>query len=236
MPVTPRVSRQNTCRATCASCRRTWRSSSPPSASAIPSRARSSAWARPAIPPLPDLGDIDIRTDVPRYRVFKDGKLIDEPLDIRKYWSEELVTFVLGLLVLLRTADLAGRHPLCATSRMTPPCRCIAPASTACRQDASGARWWCRCAPFTPGRCHSVSSRSPRGFRPCMVRRCTSAMPEAIGIRDIMRPDFGDPRDNARGRAAAVLGLRRHAAGRHRGGATLASASRTSPVLDADHR
>ena len=33
-------------------------------------------------PSLPDLGDIDIRTDVPRYRVFKDGKLVDEPADI----------------------------------------------------------------------------------------------------------------------------------------------------------
>src|ERR1044071_1954768 len=32
---------------------------------------------------LPDLGDIDIRTDVPRYRVFKNGKLVDEPTDIR---------------------------------------------------------------------------------------------------------------------------------------------------------
>ena len=41
----------------------------------------------PGDPSLPDLGDIDIRTDVPRYRVFKDGKLVDEPTDIRKYWS-----------------------------------------------------------------------------------------------------------------------------------------------------
>ena len=50
----------------------------------------------PGDPTLPDLGDIDIRTDVPRYRVFKDGKLVDEPTDIRKYWSDDLVTFVLG--------------------------------------------------------------------------------------------------------------------------------------------
>ena len=50
----------------------------------------------PGDPSLPDLGDIDIRTDVPRYRVFKDGKLVDEPTDIRKYWSDDLVTFVLG--------------------------------------------------------------------------------------------------------------------------------------------
>ena len=33
------------------------------------------AMSAPGDPSLPDLGDIDIRTDVPCYRVFKDGKL-----------------------------------------------------------------------------------------------------------------------------------------------------------------
>src|SRR5262249_24514142 len=47
-------------------------------------------------PALPDLGDIDIRTDVPRYRVFRDGKLVDEPTKIGGYWSDDLVTFVIG--------------------------------------------------------------------------------------------------------------------------------------------
>ena len=40
--------------------------------------------------------DLDIRTDVPRYRVFRDGKLIDEPVDLHKYWRDDLVTFVIG--------------------------------------------------------------------------------------------------------------------------------------------
>ena len=47
-------------------------------------------------PMLPHLGDIDIRTDVPRYRMFRDGKFVDEPTDIGGYWSDDLVTFVLG--------------------------------------------------------------------------------------------------------------------------------------------
>ena len=50
----------------------------------------------PGDPTLPGLGDIDIRTDIPRYRVFKDGKAIEEPTDIRKYWTDDLVIFVLG--------------------------------------------------------------------------------------------------------------------------------------------
>ena len=47
-------------------------------------------------PSLKDLGDIDIRTDVPQYRIWEKGKLIDEPYDIKKYWNDDLTTFVLG--------------------------------------------------------------------------------------------------------------------------------------------
>jgi len=45
---------------------------------------------------LPGLGDIDIRKDVPKYRVFKDGKFVEEVFDIATLWNEELVSFVLG--------------------------------------------------------------------------------------------------------------------------------------------
>ncbi|MBY6755694.1 D-glutamate cyclase family protein, partial [Clostridium botulinum] len=46
---------------------------------------------------IPALGlDLDIRTDVPRYRVWRDGEVVDEPTDITKYWRDDLVTFVLG--------------------------------------------------------------------------------------------------------------------------------------------
>lgn len=38
----------------------------------------------------------DLRTDVPRYRVFQDGLVIDEPTDINKYWRDDLVAFVIG--------------------------------------------------------------------------------------------------------------------------------------------
>ncbi len=48
-------------------------------------------------PRLPTLGeDLDIRTDVPRYRVYRDGRLVDEPTDITAYWRDDLVSFVLG--------------------------------------------------------------------------------------------------------------------------------------------
>lgn len=40
--------------------------------------------------------DADLRTDLPRYRVYKDGQVVDEPIDIKKYWRDDLVGFLLG--------------------------------------------------------------------------------------------------------------------------------------------
>ena len=48
-------------------------------------------------PHLPTLAaDIDIRTDIPRYHVFRDGVFVEEVTDINGYWSNDLVTFALG--------------------------------------------------------------------------------------------------------------------------------------------
>jgi uncharacterized protein YcsI (UPF0317 family) len=46
---------------------------------------------------LPSLGaDLDLRTDVPRYRVWRHGELVEEPTDLRAWWRDDLVSFVLG--------------------------------------------------------------------------------------------------------------------------------------------
>ncbi len=46
---------------------------------------------------LPQLGqNIDIRSDVPSYRLFEHGELKQELTDIRPLWRDDLVTFVLG--------------------------------------------------------------------------------------------------------------------------------------------
>ena len=55
------------------------------------------AVARPGDPRLPELGeDLDIRTDVPRYRVFRDGRLEGEVDDLEALWRDDLVAFVIG--------------------------------------------------------------------------------------------------------------------------------------------
>ena len=46
---------------------------------------------------FPSLGvDIDIRTDVPQYRVWRDGQLAEECADVRHVWRDDLVSFVIG--------------------------------------------------------------------------------------------------------------------------------------------
>lgn len=51
----------------------------------------------PGDPRIPSLGDdLDIRTDLPRYRVFRDGEIVDESTDIMAHWRDDLVSFVLG--------------------------------------------------------------------------------------------------------------------------------------------
>ncbi len=48
-------------------------------------------------PKLPTLGrDIDIRSDVAKYRVFRDGALSEEVTDISDVWTDTFVTVALG--------------------------------------------------------------------------------------------------------------------------------------------
>ncbi len=44
----------------------------------------------------PRVAEADIRTDLPKYRIYKNGKLEEEVHDIQKYWREDFVTFLIG--------------------------------------------------------------------------------------------------------------------------------------------
>ncbi len=47
-------------------------------------------------PTMPMLGDIDIRTDIPSYNIYRDGALTDTVHDIKDLWSENMMAFALG--------------------------------------------------------------------------------------------------------------------------------------------
>ena len=61
----------------------------------------------PGDPTIPPLGDIDIRTDVPSYRVFREGEMTDELPEITGLWRDDLVTFALGCSFSFEEALLA---------------------------------------------------------------------------------------------------------------------------------
>jgi uncharacterized protein YcsI (UPF0317 family) len=53
--------------------------------------------SRPGSPFLPELAeDLDLRTDVGEYMVFRDGEPVATPTDISDLWRDDLVAFVLG--------------------------------------------------------------------------------------------------------------------------------------------
>src|SRR3954451_23177874 len=71
------------------------------------------AMSKPGDPRLPELGeDLDIRTDVSRYRVFEHGVLKEELPDLKGVWREDLVSFVLGCSFSFEEALIEAGLPL----------------------------------------------------------------------------------------------------------------------------
>jgi uncharacterized protein YcsI (UPF0317 family) len=70
------------------------------------------AVSEPGSPFLSNLGDVDIRTDVPRYRIFHDGELQDKKTDITALWRDDLVAFALGCSFSFEEALLEEGIPL----------------------------------------------------------------------------------------------------------------------------
>ncbi len=145
----------------------------------------------PGDPTLPDLGDIDIRTDLPRYKVFKEGALVDEPTDIRKYWTDDLVTFVLGCSFSFEYPLLQEGIPLHHIERNTtvPMYRTNIDCAPAGRFKGKLVVSMRMLKPADAIRAVQITSRFP-AVHGAPVHL---GIPEAIGVRDLMQPDFGDP-------------------------------------------
>jgi len=77
-------------------------------ASVAPVLARS----EPGDPRLPELGDVDVRFDLPAYRVFRDGIPVAEVQNLREHWSDDLVAFAFGCSFSLEDALRAEGVPL----------------------------------------------------------------------------------------------------------------------------
>jgi uncharacterized protein YcsI (UPF0317 family) len=142
-------------------------------------------------PALPTLGEIDIRTDVPRYRVFEDGRCVDEPSEISRWWRDDLVAFVLGCSLCFEQALVEAGLRLEHVERGS----AVPMFRTSLETHAAGrfhGPMVVSMRPFRPAeaiRAIQVSSRFPTAHgAPVHI-----GFPEAIGIRDLSRPDYGSP-------------------------------------------
>ena len=107
----PPASRRAMCRATSPFCRMRWRATSCGSASSIRSRARCSRSSSPGDFRLPTLADdLDIRTDLPRYRVFRQRRAGRRAGRYPRALARRPRRLRAGLLVLVRGGADRGRH------------------------------------------------------------------------------------------------------------------------------
>mgnify|MGYP000282914583 CR=1 FL=1 len=133
----------------------------------------------------------DIRTDLPRYRVFEKGELRGEVEDVRDLFNEGTVSFLLGCSFSFENALLAAGIPVRNIEEEKNVSMYITNRS---------------CVPAGPFSAPLVVSMRP--MKPEEAVRASQITtrfhlthgapihlgdPEQIGIKDLDRPDFGDP-------------------------------------------
>jgi uncharacterized protein YcsI (UPF0317 family) len=134
--------------------------------------------------------DADLRTDLPRYRVWRNGQLTDEPTDIRDLWQPDFVSFVIGCsftfeaaliaaAVPVRHVELGRNVPMYRTNQSCRPAgRFAGPLVVSMR-------------PMTPTQAIQavqVTCRYP-GVHGAPIH---IGDPTTLGIEDLSRPDFGE--------------------------------------------
>jgi uncharacterized protein YcsI (UPF0317 family) len=152
------------------------------------------AVSEPGDPAVPELGvDIDIRTDIPRYRVWKAGVLVEEPLDVRHVWRDDLVSFLIGCSFSFEEAMLDNGLPVrhIEQGRNVPMYRTNVPTAPAGRFSGPLVVSMRPLKPADAIRAIQVTSRFP-SVHGAPVH---FGDPAAIGIADINRPDYGDAVD-----------------------------------------
>jgi len=137
--------------------------------------------------------DADIRVDVPRYRIFRDGELVSEESDISDLWNGDLVSFLLGCSFTFETALMRAGISL----RHIDEGKNVAMYRTGIAAVPAGVFSGPVVVTMRPihstkvVRAVQVTSRFPRVHgAPIHI-----GDPEKIGIRDLDHPDYGDPVD-----------------------------------------
>ena len=142
-------------------------------------------------PHLPSLAqDLDLRTDLPQYRLWRDGILVEEPTDIAALWRDDLVSFAIGCSFSFEQALIEDgieiRHISCGAN--VPMYRTNIPTIPA---GAFHGPLVVSMRPLKPAdaiRAIQITSRFPSVHgAPVHI-----GLPSDIGIADIGKPDYGD--------------------------------------------
>ncbi len=132
----------------------------------------------------------DIATAFPKYRIWQKGKLLRETVDVSDIWKEELHFFLIGCSFSFEAALIEAGIPMrhidegknVSMYLTNIPCHPVGKLS---------GNMVVSMRPMTPENAalaHSITSQMPRVHgAPIQI-----GSPEAIGIADVTRPDFGD--------------------------------------------
>jgi uncharacterized protein YcsI (UPF0317 family) len=152
------------------------------------------AVGEPGNPALPTLGDgIDIRSDLPRYRVWRNGRVAEEVSDIGALWQPDFVSFVIGCSFSFEQALMDEGIPL----RHVQQGRNVAMYRTSIATEPAGPFRGPLVVTMRPMkaayaiRAVQITSRYPAVHgAPVHI-----GAPALIGIEDLTRPDYGDAVD-----------------------------------------
>lgn len=132
----------------------------------------------------------DIRTDIPKYRIYKDGVFTEEVTDVLDDWGEDMVGFLIGCSFTFETPLLESGIPIRHIEE-----NCNVPmfkTNIACEK--AGVFEGPTVVSMRPMshadaiRAVQITSRFPAVHgAPLHI-----GDPSQIGIKDIMKPDFGD--------------------------------------------
>ncbi len=135
--------------------------------------------------------DADLRTDLPRYRVWESGELVEEPTSISHLWQNDLVAFLIGCSFTFEAemirAGLPVRHIDLGVN--VPMYRTNVPCESA---GIFSGPLVVSMRPFLPAdaiRAIQITGRFPAVHgEPVHL-----GFPDQLGITDLSQPDFGDP-------------------------------------------
>ena len=135
--------------------------------------------------------DCDIATDVPKYRIWKNGELAGEYTDVSEFWRDDLVTFVIGcsfsfeaplIAAGIDVRNVSENHnvPMYLTNIDTSPAGIFSGKMVVSM----------RPIPYNQiVKATTITARVPKVHgAPIHI-----GAPEVIGIKDISKPDFGEP-------------------------------------------